>query len=66
MFLDQTRKVPRKSPVQIRFVALLAAVLTFFLVYLLYLVSMPGHAELRPAALSRSDLLVAMTATTQR
>ena len=66
MFLDQTRKVSRKSAIQIRFVALIAAVLTVFLVYLLYLVSRPGHAELQPAALTRSDLLVAMTATTQR
>lgn len=66
MFLDQTRKVSRKNPIQMRFVAVLAVVLTFFLVYLLYLVSRPGRAELQPMALSRSDLLVAMTATTQR
>ena len=66
MFLDQGRKVSRRNSIQIRFVAVLAAFLTFFLVYLLYLVSRPGHAELQPAALSRSDLLVAMTATTQR
>ncbi|KAL3145160.1 hypothetical protein ABBQ38_001760 [Trebouxia sp. C0009 RCD-2024] len=66
MFLDHSRKVSRKKSTQIRLAAVSAAVLTCFLVYLLYLVSRPGYSELQPAALSRSDLLVAMTATTQR
>ncbi|KAL3145279.1 hypothetical protein ABBQ32_001016 [Trebouxia sp. C0010 RCD-2024] len=66
MFLDHSRKVSRKKSTQFRLAAISAAVLTCLLVYLLYLVSRPGYSERQPAVLSRSDLLVAMTATTQR
>ena len=65
MFLDQSKRVRKKS-VRFKAAAVLTAVLTCIIVPLFYLVSRPGYSEQRPSGLTRTDLLVAMTATTQR
>ncbi|DBA90820.1 TPA: hypothetical protein ACH3X1_004023 [Trebouxia sp. C0004] len=66
MFLDQNRKLPRRNSSRYKAAAVLTAVLTCCIVPLLYLVSRPGYSEQHKTGLTRSDLLVAMTGTTQR
>ncbi len=68
MFLDQSRRFSRKKSFRFKAAAVLTAVLTCLIVPLLYLVSRPGngYSQKQKTGLTRADLLVAMTATTQR
>ena len=68
MFPDLSKRQPKKRAVRFKAAAVLTAVLTCLLIFLLYLTGRPGrtYPQERTAALTRNDLLVVMTATTQR
>ena len=68
MFSDLSKRSPKKRAVRFKAAAALTAVLASLLILLLYLTGRPGrtYPQERTAALTRNDLLVVMTATTER
>ena len=70
MFADLGRRQPRRKAVRFKAAAVLTAVVTCLLVLLLYFSARPGTPYTREHsqtnALTRADLLVVMTATTER
>lgn len=70
MFSDLSRRTPRKKTVRFKAAAALTTVVTCLLVPLLYYSGRPGTSYIQQrghsAMLTRKDLLVVMTATTER